>query len=245
MKTKLSISVVIPAFNESQDIVKCLDSLMKQTVKPSEIIVVDNNSTDDTVKIASTYKGVKIIHEKRQGITYTRTTGFNAATGDIIARIDADTIASPKWLEVIRNKFTNDKTVCGLSGRLALRELSPEKFFWFSSFSSMLRKLGDIRLGKGILMYGANMAVRRKAWEKVAQYVHLDDQQISEDVDMSLFIKKTGKIKYCYSMVVKTRIAGMLFDVPKISRYMRTDINTLKKHAQIDKKGIDFRCNID
>jgi len=241
MKTKLSISVVIPAFNEAAGIAKCLDSIKNQTVAPDEIIIVDNNSTDDTVKIASKYDGVKIIQEHRQGITYTRTTGFNSAKSDIIARIDADTIASPKWVEAILNKFSNDKTVCGLAGRVAFLELSPEKYFWFSSIGSMLRKISDLRLGKGLLMFGCNLAVRRKAWEKVSSYVHLDDCKISEDVDISLFIKKTGKIKYCYNMVVKTKMFDLIFNPPKLSRYRRTDIITLAKHVKLDAKGIDFR----
>ncbi|MEI6054226.1 MAG: glycosyltransferase family 2 protein [Candidatus Saccharibacteria bacterium] len=241
MKTKLSISVVIPAFNEAEDIAKCLDSIKNQTVAPDEIIIVDNNSTDDTLKIASKYDGIKIIKENRQGITYTRTTGFNNAKSDIIARIDADTIASPKWVEAIVNKFSNDKTACGLAGRVAFRELSPEKYFWFGSISAMLRRISDLRLGKGMLMYGCNLAVRRKAWEKVSDYVHLDDCQISEDVDFSLFIKKTGKIKYCNSMIVKTKMFDLIFNLPKLSRYRRTDIITLAKHVKLDAKGIDFK----
>ena len=55
-KNKLTLSIVIPVFNEQRYIKACLDSIAAQTVKPDEVIVVDNNSTDKTVQIAKKYK---------------------------------------------------------------------------------------------------------------------------------------------------------------------------------------------
>ena len=64
----MKVSVVIPVYNEKKRIKKCLDSLLSQSEKPDEIIVVDNNSTDSTVSIVRKYKGVNLVHEKKQGI---------------------------------------------------------------------------------------------------------------------------------------------------------------------------------
>lgn len=244
---KTTISVVIPVYNEVKDIVKCLDSLMCQTTMPNEIIVVDNNSTDDTIKIVSTYKLVKIIKEKHKGITYARTAGFNAAKCDIIARIDADTIAHNQWVESILAKFSEDKAACGLFGRVAIRELSPGKTFLFSPICYLSRQVGNIAVSPkaGYLMAGHNMAIRKTAWDKVSHLVNLGDKNINEDVDISLFIKKVGEIKYCHNMLVKTRMVEMFFNIPKIARYARTNKTTFRKHQELDyEEHINFQDEI-
>jgi len=233
---KLTISVVIPTYNEERDIAACLDSLMRQTVKPDEIILVNNNSTDATVSIASEYPSVKIINEKQKGITFSRTAGFNAAKSDIIARIDADTIASPGWIAAIKAAFDSDKMLCGAAGRVAIRELSPKGHFWFSPIAYMLRKIGDFHVGSAPIMSGHNMAIRHVVWDKIANYVHLDDHQVNEDVDLSLFTLKVGKVEYIQDMLAKTRMVELFFNIPKIMRYVRTDESTVELHAKMDPK---------
>ena len=100
----LRVSVVIPVYNEEAYIGACLESLMKQNVKPDEIIVIDNNSTDNSVAIAQKYP-VRIIHEKIQGMTPARNRGFNEARYAIIARTDADTILPVTWIKRIKKNF--------------------------------------------------------------------------------------------------------------------------------------------
>src|ERR1035437_9820650 len=87
----MKVSVVIPAYNEEKYIGACLDSLMDQKEKPDEIIVVNNNSTDNTAKIVKKYP-VRLINEEQQGMIPARNRGFNEAKFEIIARTDADTI---------------------------------------------------------------------------------------------------------------------------------------------------------
>lgn len=111
----MKVSVVIPAFNEAEFLDACLNSLTKQTEPPDEIIVVNNNSTDNTVKIAKKYD-VRIVNEKKQGMISARNSGFNKAKFDIIARTDADTILPPSWIKKIKNGF-KDKDLVALSGR--------------------------------------------------------------------------------------------------------------------------------
>ncbi len=97
MQTPLSLSLVIPAYNEERHLAACLDAVSRQAVMPSEVIVVDNNSTDRTAEIARSYPFVRVVQEPRQGIVFARNAGFDAARGDIIGRIDADTIIPSDW----------------------------------------------------------------------------------------------------------------------------------------------------
>src|SRR5262245_36697630 len=96
---KPRLSIVIIAFNEEKHIGPCLEAIAHQTVAPDEVIVVDNNSTDRTVQIASSYPFIKVIHETEQGMIPARNTGLDAAKGDLLARIDADTRIPPQWVE--------------------------------------------------------------------------------------------------------------------------------------------------
>ena len=86
---RVRVSVVVPARNEELMIGLCLHSLLNQEVMPDEIIMVDNASDDRTVEIAERFEGIRIIQEARKGIVFARNAGFDAATGEIIARCDA------------------------------------------------------------------------------------------------------------------------------------------------------------
>jgi len=95
------ISIVIPVYNEESQLAACRDAISQQKESPFEVIVVDNNSTDSTVRVALSFPFVTLIREPRQGVMHARTTGFDAARGDIIGRIDADTILPPDWTESV------------------------------------------------------------------------------------------------------------------------------------------------
>ncbi|HEX7964030.1 MAG TPA: glycosyltransferase family A protein, partial [Candidatus Saccharimonadales bacterium] len=93
-----SVSIVIPAYNEERHLAACLEAIRAQSEPPLEVVVVDNNSTDRTAEIARRYPFVRVVHEERQGIVFARGAGFDAARGDIIARIDADIVLPAGWI---------------------------------------------------------------------------------------------------------------------------------------------------
>ena len=112
---KPEISVVIPAYNEAKYLPKCLESIIKQTFNNYEIIVVDNNSTDNTAWIARSF-GARVVKEKIQGMIPARERGFREAKAEIIARTDADTVVTKDWLEKIFRTFQTNPEVIALSG---------------------------------------------------------------------------------------------------------------------------------
>ena len=95
-----SLSIVIPVYNEASRLAACLQSIADQSEAPEDVIVIDNNSTDNSLSIAQQFPFVRVIHEKRQGIVYARNAGFDAVQADIIARIDADSTKVDFGLEV-------------------------------------------------------------------------------------------------------------------------------------------------
>jgi len=92
MKHNFNISVVIPPYNAENFLKRNLDSISTQTLKPFEIIIVDDGSTDQTAEIAKSYKENKVhfIHQKNSGASAARNTGIRAANGEWIAFLDAD-----------------------------------------------------------------------------------------------------------------------------------------------------------
>jgi len=83
------VSVVIPTRNDAAMLAACLDLLSRQTRPADEIIVVDNASSDNTAAVCSA-AGVRRILVDVPGIPATTAAGFDAAAGDITARLDTD-----------------------------------------------------------------------------------------------------------------------------------------------------------
>ena len=107
---KLTLSLVIPVYNEEDYLEACLSAVANQTVMPDEVIVIDNGSTDRTVAVARQFRFVKVLHEGRRGVIFARNRGFKVASGQIIGRIDADTLLPPRWVERIKKAFA-DQTI--------------------------------------------------------------------------------------------------------------------------------------
>ncbi len=97
-EAKITISVVIPAYNAARFLPRCLGSVFAQTLKPLEVIVVDDGSTDDTTTIAASL-GATILRRCNGGVSAARNTGIGGATGEWIALLDADDLWAPTKLE--------------------------------------------------------------------------------------------------------------------------------------------------
>lgn len=92
------VSVVVASYNGGRTLPACLDSLAHLNYPNYEIILVDDGSTDDTLKIAAHYPSVRTIHHENRGLSAARNTGIAAATGDIVAFTDSDCRADEDWL---------------------------------------------------------------------------------------------------------------------------------------------------
>ncbi len=114
------ISFVVPAYNEETLIASCLASIRAEIARTgcrAEIIVVDNNSTDGTRRIASSIPGVLIVDERQRGLVQARRAGCLAANGELIANIDADTMLTEGWLRRALSEFSCSPDLVALSGR--------------------------------------------------------------------------------------------------------------------------------
>ena len=105
------ISIIVPIYNAEKFIKKCVDSLLNQTKKELEFILINDGSTDKTHEILKTYKDkrIKYFKNKNQGIGKTRNFGIEKATGKYIIFIDSDDYIEPTTCEELYNKAIKEK----------------------------------------------------------------------------------------------------------------------------------------
>lgn len=223
-----TVSVVIPAYNESHRIERCLAAVLAQS--PDEVIVVDNNCTDDTIARAQQFGQVRIVAEPQQGIGFARAAGFNAARGEIIARIDVDTIVGPGWIAEIRDRFAADPELAALAGDAGVRELSPGGAVWGMWYYRTFRYWHERSIGVSPMMYGFNCAFRASAWRAVRAEIDFDDAQIAEDVEVTIaFLKSGRKVERSRNMKVKCKLTNSLH-FNKLKGYYLADEAVLQRH---------------
>ena len=114
------ISVIVPVYNVEEFVKKCLDSLVRQSYKNLEIIVIDDGSTDGSGKICDEFakkeKNIKVFHKKNGGLSDARNFGIKKASGEIIAFVDSDDFVDEEYIGVMYGKMTRkdvDVVVCG------------------------------------------------------------------------------------------------------------------------------------
>lgn len=116
------ISVVVPVYNVELYLEKCIESIINQTYKNLEIILVDDGATDRSGKICDDYSQkdsrIKVIHKQNGGLSEARNAGIEIACGDYIAFVDSDDFIHPKMYETMMNimrKDHSDMIVCGIT----------------------------------------------------------------------------------------------------------------------------------
>lgn len=227
---QLTVSIVIPTFNEATRIEACLQSVAKQIVQPLEVIVVDNNSTDNTVELAQRFPFVRVVHEPQQGRVYARDAGFDAAQGDIIGRIDADTILWPGWTShVLRYFSTPAHLKTGLSGRGYFYNLRWPKFVGF--MQHLIAFTWDrVLLGDNIL-WGSNMALPKALWQEVrGEVCHRND--IHEDIDLALHLHRHGyHVAYRKSLLVGVEMRRVHSNLDDLWQNLQWWPQTFKVHG--------------
>lgn len=219
----MKISFIIPAYNEEAKIENCIRAIQNQTIAPFEIILIDNNSSDRTGEIARNLN-VKVINEPRQGLLYTRNTGFNNAKGDILAKIDSDSLLPPDWSQKVIEAFSSKDTVA-VSGPIV-----------FHDFPKILQKpllhkliftyLSKLVYGHSVLN-GPHYALRRAVWNKIKDEEFVEYKH--EDMELSNMLKKYGNIVFDSNLIVPTSgrrlkdVKSVLYKYP--SRWIYTVIH--------------------
>ncbi len=235
-KKQLTLSLIIPAYNEEHHLKACLDAVAAQSVMPDEVIVVDNNSTDKTRLIAQEYSFVTLVNEPKQGVVFARNCGFNAAKSSLIGRIDADTILSPDWVARTTQYLARHTTVSAVSGSCIFYDFPLPRIthavHWLFYY-----KLHALIAGTTIL-WGSNMALRQESWQQCRNSLHTDSG-MHEDIDLALNLQKAGLgIEYVPELQAQVSMRRGRFSLKRdylyLSAWPRTyQLNGLRLKAAI------------
>ncbi|WP_048151630.1 glycosyltransferase [Methanolacinia paynteri] len=193
------ISVVVPTFNEEQNIVNCLESLQKQTIPRDsyEIIVVDGNSKDRTREFAEPLADIVMIQTSKK-VGGARNDGAAVSSADIIATTDADCVLPEDWLEKIIRSFEKDGRIVQLYGTVL--PLEPGiKFRFYLALANIFSRIGYYT---HTLYYtlGCNTAFTRSAYMQTGGYKCID---AGDDLEIAQRMRKIGKVKLNSKLWVK------------------------------------------
>lgn len=245
----MKISFVIPAYNEEKLLPQCLLSVQREiALHPdleTEMIVVNNASTDKTGEKALKIGNVKVVDENRKGISWSRQAGFKASSGDLIANIDADTMLPDGWLKTVKEEFLKNKELVALSGPHVYYDCSPivrvMTKLWYM-VGLLFDRVSHFLFKNGSMLQGGNYVVRRVAMEQIGGY----DTSIEfwgEDTDTGKKLNKVGKVKWTFALPIyasSRRIKAMgLVRIGAL--YASTFISIVLTGKPAVKKYKDFR----
>lgn len=191
----MRITVVIPAKDDAPALARCLAALARQTVPPDEVVVVDNASVDATPDVARA-AGARVVREPRPGIPAAAATGYDAATGDVVVRCDADSVPPPGWLTRVRAHFTRDPALVAVTGTGdfygvgRVRGAVVGRLYLWTYQVAMHAAIARPPL------WGSSFAMRRDAWLAVRDTVHRVDPELHDDVDLTFALGPTARIRF-------------------------------------------------
>ena len=185
------VSIIVPVYNVEKYLSRCLDSLVNQTLKDIEIIIVNDGSSDNSQKIINKYIDrygslIKLINQENQGLSIARNNGLKFATSDYIIFIDSDDWIESNMIEEMYNQIIKenaDVVICGNNvvneNNETISKTFPNKYQSYDFETQMI--FGNL-----------------SAWNKIIKKSLLIDNAISfrenvwyEDIDFSfkLFVK--------------------------------------------------------
>lgn len=194
----MHLSIIIPAFNEERLIMHCLDSVAESLAanqKPgftSEIIVVDNNSTDKTAELA-TQAGAKVVFEPINQIGRARNSGATVATGEWLLFVDADSLLNPGMVADILNMIESGQYV-GCGSVMHMPDLP-----WWGKAAIQLWTVFSVVFHWAS---GALVVCRADAFREVGGF----NQELfaADEIDLSQLLKKWGR-KHGLKFTILTR----------------------------------------
>jgi cellulose synthase/poly-beta-1,6-N-acetylglucosamine synthase-like glycosyltransferase len=251
-------SIIVPTKNEEAVIGRCLNGLLSMDYPKDkmEIIVVDGNSSDSTIKICSEYK--ENYPQTIQIISETKTKGKPAAlnlalpyvTGEIVGVFDADSLPEKEVLEKVAAYF-DDKKVMAVQGRTTslnerrnalTRVVSMEEKTWFQSLMA-----GREKLDLFVPLTGSCQFVRRNVLEEMGGW---DETSLTEDIELALrLVEKKHLIKYAPDVVTGQETPNNLSDlISQRVRWYRGYMETALKYGRllnsINRKTVDAEISL-
>ncbi len=192
---RLTTSLIVPVYNEADYLPRLINSISVSTEEPDEILFCDNDSTDASIDVITKntqHMPVRILKEHAKGILHVVNRLWKAAQGDIILKVDADSVLPEMWIQNTRQHFEDDSKLSACTGPIIPADGSEfDKIIVGVGYKAALWSYEKMR---GFpLLSGPNSAFRKRMLLEINGYDwpkhDLDDQIISKK--MNALGKKT------------------------------------------------------
>ncbi len=233
----MKISIAVIAHNEEFSISACIEALLAQSMKPTEIIVLLHNCTDNTKTIVQKFPVRTVECFEEGGIIVARARSIEACTGDIICCSDGDAWADRDWIKNITTPLREDAAVSIVGGYTKIQN----SLFWkFSCWWQFVwnRKLWHKK--HHAFAWGSNLAFRKKDYEKVSGltpflkiHKELELNYPAEDLYLSLALQRVGKISFATDAVIYT-------SMPPEKASLKAQKDIVAKQIEDNKKLFSF-----
>lgn len=228
----MTISVVIPCKDDAEVLARCLTALAEQTRAADEVIVVDNNSSDDSAATAAR-AGAWVVTCHQPGIPAASARGYDAASGDLLLRLDADCLPPPTWIADVVASFARAPDAAAVSGTARFYDgpallRRPLAVLYLAAYAmTAVPALGHRPL------FGSNFAMRREVWESVRESVHRADPELHDDLDLSFHIGRSHRIRRLRGAPM-TMSMRPFYDVRSFCRRSWRGVHTITAHWPAD-----------
>lgn len=223
------VTAIVPCHNDAAYLGEALQCVMGQTRPPDDIVVVDDGSTDDSAAVAASFGNrVRLIAQPHMGISAARNAGVAAATGELIAFLDADDLWPADSLQIrLEHLIGVPATDCvyGLVEQFLSPDMDPDQAggFWFKPGQNAARHVGA-------------MLLRRSVIERIGGFD--TDVRIGDQLDFAARIADDGATTAMVDrLVMRRRIHGANYMIRNLSRHgeylrvLRTILDRRAAHA--------------
>lgn len=208
--TKIKVSIIVPIYNAEKTIKRCLDSIINQTYKDLEILLINDGSKDNSLEIIKKYKDkrIKIIDKKNEGVAKTRNLGIKKASGQYIMFIDNDDYIDKEYVQNYVENIDNNDVIMGGYKRVSSKKV----LFQYSLKQSLWSRY--IVMAPWAKLYNKKFLIDND--------INFFDYKIGEDVYFNfLVLLKTNKIK-----TIPTTSYNWFYNDESVSNTVQKGLNT-------------------
>jgi O-antigen biosynthesis protein len=183
----MRITVAIPCYNGSQYVSQTIESILSQSRSADEVLVIDDGSTDDSVKIIQRYPVKLVQHKVNRGLAEARNTAIDEAQGDVLVFIDVDAFADQRLIETLLHPYA-DPQIGGVGGRGIESNIQSIADRWRRAHAEQShgKRSKDVPF-----LFGLCMSYRLEILKKVSGFNPLFTTN-AEDVDLGLRVNAAG-----------------------------------------------------
>lgn len=201
-------SVIIPCYNVEKQIEKCIDSILNQSFRDYEIILIDDESSDKTGEICDKYRDenrdIIVVHQQNTGLSGARNTGLKIAKGNYIYFLDSDDYIDSNLLEIVYEQIHNESPDCVIFG---YRRILDNNIYRISINEKAIYITDTFKKKKNFLLKKYLLGkITTSVWSKIYSNKIIQENNISF-VDTKLIMSEDLLFDCCYFLHAKKIVA--------------------------------------